>query len=628
MAVDKKISQLASGAPAQAGDEYVVARSGANYKLTLTNIAASMPPIGATTPNTGAFTTLSASSGETISGGNLTFSSTAQRITGDFSNATITNRVLFETSTANSTTEVGIIPSGSGGAAVLNIYPVSNPSDTGYLRLASLGTDSRILSQRTGTGTFLPLTFYAGGSERVRIDTSGNVGIGTASANKSSSSTALTVNTGTAGNFAAVEWASGDTLNYHINANNSAIYHVAAGTRPWIVFTNGSERMRIDSSGNVGIGTASPGAKLDLGTDVTAQKLFVFRSSNSKAGFGVQSGDFRSFAPSDAAMTFGQISVSDGTTYTERMRIDSSGNVGIGATADATTKFQVTGTYPTSGTVTRAILMNGTVPSGSTFGGYGIQSILNTQAASFTTANLVGFSAAQGTIGAGSTVTSQFGFIAESTLTGATNNYGFYSDIASGSNRWNFYAAGTALNYLAGGLGVKENIANWSTRSFAVSNTGAGNSTCLFINDDSGTATSVLWNKATSGNNKFEEFITDAGATLRGSIDYDRTGGLVRYNTTSDYRAKTIIGPVTNSGELVDALKVYVGKMNGATVERPMLIAHEAQEVAPYAVSGEKDAVDKDGKPVYQQIDVSSLVPLLLAEVKSLRQRVAELEAK
>jgi hypothetical protein len=628
MAVDKKISQLASGAPAQAGDEYVVARSGANYKLTLTNIAASMPPIGATTPNTGAFTTLSASSGETISGGNLTFSSTAQRITGDFSNATITNRVLFETSTANSTTEVGIIPSGSGGAAVLNIYPVSNPSDTGYLRLASLGTDSRILSQRTGTGTFLPLTFYAGGSERVRIDTSGNVGIGTASANKSSSSTALTVNTGTAGNFAAVEWASGDTLNYHINANNSAIYHVAAGTRPWIVFTNGSERMRIDSSGNVGIGTASPGAKLDLGTDVTAQKLFVFRSSNSKAGFGVQSGDFRSFAPSDAAMTFGQISVSDGTTYTERMRIDSSGNVGIGATADATTKFQVTGTYPTSGTVTRAILMNGTVPSGSTFGGYGIQSILNTQAASFTTANLVGFSAAQGTIGAGSTVTSQFGFIAESTLTGATNNYGFYSDIASGSNRWNFYAAGTALNYMAGGLGVKENIANWSTRSFAVSNTGAGNSTCLFINDDSGTATSVLWNKATSGNNKFEEFITDAGATLRGSIDYDRIGGLVRYNTTSDYRAKTIIGPVTNSGELVDALKVYVGKMNGATVERPMLIAHEAQEVAPYAVSGEKDAVDKDGKPVYQQIDVSSLVPLLLAEVKSLRQRVAELEAK
>jgi len=85
---------------------------------------------------------------------------------------------------------------------------------------------------------------------------------------------------------------------------------------------------------------------------------------------------------------------------------------------------------------------------------------------------------------------------------------------------------------------------------------------------------------------------------------------------------------VTNSGELLDVLKVYNGKMKDATVERPMLIAHEAQEVAPYAVSGEKDAVDKDGKPIYQQIDVSSLVPLLIAEIQSLRQRVAELEAK
>jgi hypothetical protein len=58
-----------------------------------------------------------------------------------------------------------------------------------------------------------------------------------------------------------------------------------------------------------------------------------------------------------------------------------------------------------------------------------------------------------------------------------------------------------------------------------------------------------------------------------------------------------------------------------------MLIAHEAQAVAPYAVTGTKDAVDADGNPIYQQIDTSSLVPLLLAELQSLRARVAALEA-
>jgi hypothetical protein len=180
---------------------------------------------------------------------------------------------------------------------------------------------------------------------------------------------------------------------------------------------------------------------------------------------------------------------------------------------------------------------------------------------------------------------------------------------------------------MAGRLGV--GISPETYTSYRVSiQAASGANACLLINDNASATTQFIWNNAASGDNIFVQFGTDGGATTRGSIDYNRGGGLVRYNTTSDYRAKTIIGPVTNSGELVDALKVYVGKMNGATVERPMLIAHEAQEVAPYAVSGEKDAVDKDGNPVYQQIDVSSLVPLLIAEVKSLRQRVAELEAK
>jgi hypothetical protein len=134
------------------------------------------------------------------------------------------------------------------------------------------------------------------------------------------------------------------------------------------------------------------------------------------------------------------------------------------------------------------------------------------------------------------------------------------------------------------------------------------------------------WQKHTSGDNTFVSFFTEAAFTARGSITYNRAGGLVAYNTTSDYRAKDILGPFADSGTTIDALKVYNGKMKGATVERPMLIAHEAQAVTPYAVTGEKDAVNDDGTPKYQQMDVSSLVPLLIAEIQSLRARVAQLE--
>lgn len=139
----------------------------------------------------------------------------------------------------------------------------------------------------------------------------------------------------------------------------------------------------------------------------------------------------------------------------------------------------------------------------------------------------------------------------------------------------------------------------------------------------------VMWNQGTSGDNNFWNFSTESPIpSFRGSITYNRAGGAVAYNTTSDYRSKDVYGPVENSGAQLDALKVYRGKMHGATLEKPVMIAHELAEVAPYAVNGEKDAVNEDGSPKYQQVDFTMLVPLLVAEIQSLRARVAALEAK
>jgi hypothetical protein len=150
----------------------------------------------------------------------------------------------------------------------------------------------------------------------------------------------------------------------------------------------------------------------------------------------------------------------------------------------------------------------------------------------------------------------------------------------------------------------------------------SGNNVAATFKNDAGANQWVtqIWNAGTSGDNGFVQFATETSYAGRGSITYNRAGGLVAYNVTSDYRAKDIYGPVTGSGALIDSVPVYMGKMKGATQERPMFIAHE---VPAYAHTGVKDAVDAEGNPVYQQMDTSALVPVMWAEIQSLRKRLA-----
>jgi hypothetical protein len=142
--------------------------------------------------------------------------------------------------------------------------------------------------------------------------------------------------------------------------------------------------------------------------------------------------------------------------------LTSTGNVGIGGAAVGA-KLHVSG----SGTDIPVLISstgssansNGVrvypiIASTSTNSHKQFQSIAETSASAFTLSGLTHYEAFQGTIGATSAVTTQYGFVAQSNLTGATNNYGFYSNIAAAANRYNFYAAGTADNYFAGHLGV------------------------------------------------------------------------------------------------------------------------------------------------------------------------------
>ena len=139
--------------------------------------------------------------------------------------------------------------------------------------------------------------------------------------------------------------------------------------------------------------------------------------------------------------------------------------------------------------------------------------------------------------------------------------------------------------------------------------------------------TQGLWNPATSGNNLFTVFLTEGTATARGSITYFRAGGVTSFNTTSDYRAKTVNGPVENALSRVALLKPSTGRMNGAEIDIDFFVAHELQEVVPCAVTGKKDAVNEDGTPNYQMVDKSALIPLLTAAIQEQQATITQLQA-
>ena len=112
------------------------------------------------------------------------------------------------------------------------------------------------------------------------------------------------------------------------------------------------------------------------------------------------------------------------------------------------------------------------------------------------------------------------------------------------------------------------------------------------------------------------------GATNTGSITV--AGTTTAYNTSSDYRLKENVQPMTGALAKVAALKpvTYKWKADGSTGEG--FIAHELAEVVPQCVTGEKDAVDENGNPVYQGIDTSFLVATLTAALQELK---ADLDA-
>jgi len=106
------------------------------------------------------------------------------------------------------------------------------------------------------------------------------------------------------------------------------------------------------------------------------------------------------------------------------------------------------------------------------------------------------------------------------------------------------------------------------------------------------------------------------------------SGSATAYNTSSDYRLKNTILPMTGALAKVAALKPVTYKWNIDNSDGEGFIAHELAEVVPQCVTGEKDAVDEDGKPKYQGIDTSFLVATLVSAIQELKAEVDALKSQ
>jgi len=240
------------------------------------------------------------------------------------------------------------------------------------------------------------------------------------------------------------------------------------------------------------------------------------------------------------------------------------------------------------------------------------------------------------------------GTTAGSSLTTGSNNTFIGCLDSTGGN-----AAGAAIttgsknsilgNYTGnnGGLDIR------TASNYIVLSDGDGNPRGIFDNSGNflvGTTTAVgkitleyngasvvgqnINDSADTSNSTLMQFLIQG--TQVGTIKRVASTSAVVYNTTSDYRLKTVTGAVTGQGLRIDALKPidYVWTEGGQQARG--FLAHEFQTIYPNSVSGEKDVVDANGKPVYQgmQASTAEVIADLVAEIQSLRKRLTVLESK
>jgi hypothetical protein len=476
-------------------------------------------------------------------------------------------------------------------------------------------------------GVSSAIALRTSGGERMRITAAGDVGIGTSSPanrldvvapacgafiNSTGQGTASLFMAGNSGSASLTQFGGELRFNTGGTANTSA--------------SGAAERMRIDSSGNLLVGTTTTAYS-------TAGRGLVEINGSSSSLIALKVGDAARgyFAASSTAaeiMVPAANPLIFGTNNTERARIDGSGNIGVGTSTIAGGRMQINGQVSdTDGTgLDQGQLLITDSDNNTSSGlmlGYrwnaGVAEYARIQARNAAGATNLIIQAGGGNVGIGTSSPTSVGGFTTCTVNGANGswseyrqNEGFAFRVGTDSSIGGFlYHQGEhPIRFLTNN---SERMRLTSEGRLLVGTSSAfDNVSFLGTQLQGGVATRLPGTGATSQ----LSFFNDNGRVGFIFTDGTSTG----YSTSSDARLKHGIVDAPEASDLIDAIKVRSFKWNADNSEqRYGFVAQELAEVAP-------EAVHQPDEDAMMGVDYSKLVPMLVKEIQCLRARMAQLE--